>query len=426
MSEIQGDTILIAGFGREGQSTLAYLREHYPRVQVAVADRNADAIKYVHHRTFSGEGYLDEIEEFDTVIKSPGIPPEEIFKKAKHLTTHTNIFFEACPGRIIGVSGTKGKSTTSTLITHVLTEGMKKKIRWKTIMPDIRLIGNVGKPALDYLESSNEDTIFVMELSSYQLMDVRYSPYIAVLLPIYEEHLNYHGSMENYVAAKANITKYQSSDDYFFYYEGNDYCKSIASKSPTTQVSFRKFIGDTPLLGEANQINAGAAVAVATHFAIPGKKILTALGTFKSLPHRLENIGTYKDIEFINDSLATIPEATMHALEALGDKVETLIAGGFDRGINFSKLGPEIATSGVKTLILFPDTGKKIAEALPKKNTIKIFHTDSMKEAVKLAYKNTSEGKICLLSPASTSFNLFKDYEERGNAFRASVQELGK
>ena len=394
MTEIRGDKILVAGFGREGKSAHAYLRKHFPWLEIVIADQNPEALKGIYYRSYSGKNYLKEIDKFDTVIKSPGIPPTEIVKKAKHVTSLTNIFFESCPGKIVGITGTKGKSTTSSLIAHILATSKK----------DVRLIGNVGNPALDYLEGATSDTVFVMELSSYQLMDVHYSPHVAVLLPIYEEHLNYHGSMKNYVSAKANITKFQSVNDYLLYYEGNDYCKGIASDSSATKVSFRKFIGDTSLPGEANQI-------------------IAALQSFKPLPHRLENIGVYQGIEFVNDSLATIPEATIHALEAFEGKVETLIAGGFDRGINFLNLGPEITRSGVKTLILFPDTGKKIEQSLPK-NNIKVFHTKSMKQAVKLAYAHTSRGKVCLMSPASTSFNLFKDYEDRGNQFKKYVQTL--
>lgn len=415
MSEIKGKKILIAGFGREGKSVLRYIVKHYHQMDIAIADLNPEAVKDTTFEHYWGKDYLKDIAKFDTVIKTPGIPPSAEFKKAKHLTTLTNIFFEDHKGMIIGVTGTKGKSTTASLIAHILSQFKK----------DVRLVGNVGVPALDEIAYSTEETIFVLELSSYQLMNIHYSPDIAVLLPIYEEHLNYHRSIQNYVKAKAGITKFQTRDDYLYYYENNKYTKLIAQASKATKIAFRKFVGDTPLLGEANQINAGAALAVAAHFALPGKQILGAIASFTPLPNRLESVGIYKDIEFINDSLATIPEATIHALEAFGERAETLIAGGFDRGINYSHLGPAIVNSSVKTLILFPDTGKKIEKSLPK-NNLKIFHTDSMKEAVKLAYKHTSKGNLVLLSPASTSFNMFKDYEERGNAFRQAVEELGK
>lgn len=430
MSEIKGKKILIVGFGREGKSVFSYLRKNCRGIEISVADRNHNAVKYLQHlETFSGEDYLSKIGKFDTVIKSPGIPPSGLFRKARHLTTPTNIFFEKCKGTVIGVTGTKGKSTTSTFIAHILAFGRAKKMRSRTYQPDIRLIGNVGKPALDYLDGATERTVFVMELSSYQLMDIRYSPRVAVLLPIYEEHLNYHGGFANYVKAKANITKFQTPDDFLYYYEANKYCREIAKKSCATKVPFKKFVGDTPLLGEANRINSGAAIAVATHFVIKGKIILNAINSFAPLPHRLESVGKYKGIEFINDSLATIPEATMHALEAFGERAQTLIAGGFDRGVSFTRLGKELSKSFVKTLILFPDTGEKIEAALKSadpKSKIRIFKTDEMTEAVRLAYKHTPKGAVCLMSPASTSFNLFKDYEERGNKFKEAVRQLAK
>lgn len=424
MTEIRGKKVLIVGFGREGQSVLRYLHKNFRDIKVSVADRNPEALKYVQHlEVFGGEDYLKKIAKFDTVVKSPGIRPSPEFKRAKHITTLTNIFMEAAPGRIIGITGTKGKSTTASLIAHILQNGLIKTIKRRKVHPDVRLVGNVGKPALDHLEDSDDKTIFVMEMSSYQLNDIRYSPHIAVLLPIYAEHLNYHGTMKDYVSAKANITKYQSGDDYFLYYRENKYCQEIAKSSKAIKIPFRKFIGDTPLLGEANQINTSAAIFATNLFIKSGKKIYKLIQSFKPLPHRLERVGKYRGIEFVNDSLATIPEATMHALEAMGGKAETLIAGGYDRGIGFSKLGPAIVSSGVKVLILFPDTGKKIEQSLPK-NDLKIFHTDNMKEAVKLAYEHTSKGKTVLMSPASTSFNLFADYEDRGEQFKKYVREL--
>ncbi len=419
MSEIRGKNILIVGYGREGKSVLGYLEKNYKDVNIAIADKNREALSGLKYKTFSENSYLSDIEGFDTVIKSPGIPPDEIFSKAKHLTTLTNIFFEACPGTVIGITGTKGKSTTSSLIAHIL--GLLK--------PDVRLIGNVGKPALDYLENATSSTVFVMELSSYQLMDTHFSPHIAVLLPIYEEHLNYHGNFENYWAAKANITKFQGQNDYFVYFTENEICKKVALRSPAKRIGFNKLNLESKLKGSANYINIAAAFTTVKLLSDDEQKILEAIKSFSPLPHRLESVGVFRGIEFVNDSLATIPEATMHALEALGPGVETLIAGGFDRGINFTALGEVLAKSSLKTLILFPDTGERIKNALvaadPQSN-IDIFEVETMEKAVELAYENTASGKICLMSPASTSFNLFRDYEDRGNQFKDLVAQLGK
>jgi len=408
MSEIKGKKVLIVGFGREGKSALRFLERYHPEADIFIRDKQYD-----------GDSYLDEIGDYDTVIKSPGIPPDKRFKKAKHLTTLTDIFFDACPGTVIGITGTKGKSTTATLTAHIL----------KQFRPDVRLVGNVGNPALDYLEHSTRESVFVMELSSFQLTDIHYPPHIAVLLPIYREHLDYHKTFANYISAKANITKFQTSSDYLIYYAENKFCQKIAEKSKAQKKSFYKFAGNTPLAGEANKINSAAAFTAANFLVPDGRAILASMQSFEPLPHRLEKIGVFRRIEFVNDSLATIPEATMHALETLGEGVETLIAGGHDRGINFSKLGKALSRSSVKTLILFPDTGDKIEKALKSvapRTKIKILKTDKMHEAARFAFENTREGKICLLSPASSSFNLFKDYEARGNAFRQEVEKLAK
>ncbi len=409
MKEIKGTKILIVGFGREGKSTFGYLKKNYPKLKITVVDKQID-----------GENYLNEIEKYDTVIKSPGVSAKDKIKKAKHLTTPTNIFFEKCPGTIIGVTGTKGKSTTSSLIAHIL----------KQFKKDVRLVGNVGNPALDYLEKANQETFFVMELSSFQLSDIHYSPHIAVLLPIYQEHLDYHGNMRNYVKAKANITKFQTEKNYFLYYKKNKYCQQIAKNVKAFKIPFEKFSKNIPLplLGEANKINVAAAITAASLF-ISKKKVLNAIYTFKPLPHRLEFAGEFQGIKFVNDSLSTIPEATANALSAFNNEVETLIAGGHDRGINYRILGKSIANSKVKNLILFPNTGEKIEKIIKSakiKRKIKIFHTAKMKDAVNIAYKNTSRGKIVLLSPAASSFNLFRDYEDRGNQFKKYAKKLGK
>ena len=377
MKEIKGTKILIVGFGKEGKSTFGYLKKNYPKLKITVVDKQID-----------GENYLNEIEKYDTVIKSPGVPAKDKIKKAKHLTTPTNIFFEKCPGTIIGVTGTKGKSTTSSLIAHIL----------KQFKKDVRLVGNVGNPALDYLEKANKETFFVMELSSFQLSDIHYSPHIAVLLPIYQEHLDYHGNMRNYVKAKANITKFQIEKNYFLYYKKNKYCQQITKTTKAFKIPFEKFSKNIPLplLGEANKINVAAAVAAASLF-ISKKKVLNAIYTFKPLPHRLEFAGEFQGINFVNDSLATIPEATANALSAFNNEIETLIAGGHDRGINYRILGKAIANSKVKNLILFPNTGEKIEKIIKTtkvKRKIKIFHTTKTKDAVNIAYKNTSKGKL--------------------------------
>ncbi|OGE19375.1 UDP-N-acetylmuramoylalanine--D-glutamate ligase [Candidatus Daviesbacteria bacterium RIFCSPLOWO2_02_FULL_41_8] len=413
---------LILGFGREGKSTLDYFKKHNPDMEVGIADQS------------DGEDYLKKIKDYDLIIKSPGVPYLPEIKEAqllgKTISSATQIFFAKFSGKIIGVTGTKGKSTTASLIYEVLKKGGL----------DVHLVGNIGKPALELLDQLNEDSIVVYELSSFQLEDLSKSPHIAVITNLYAEHLDHHGDFFSYKEAKTNIAKFQTKKDYLIYNQDIPELRYIAEQSKANKIPFsskdKQMVSDLvhkdtiPLLGEFNLLNTVPAVIIGRLFKVADNKIEEAIINFRPLPHRLEFVAETKGIRFYNDSLSTIPQATAEALSALGKNVETLIAGGYDRGLDYSVLGEAIAKSGIKTLILFPETGIKIWEALELKMEnlklkIKKFNTESMKEAVELAFKHTAPGKIVLLSPASTSFNLFRDYEDRGNQFKEWVKKLG-
>lgn len=400
LNELKNKSILILGFGREGKDTFLFLRNLFPKKVLGIADQSTK-ISLTDKKTklSLGENYLKAIKDYDVIIKSPGIP-FKILPKAclKKITSQTKIFFDNCPGKIVGVTGTKGKSTTCFLIYQILKKGGIK----------VHLVGNIGKPVLSSLLKAKKDDIFVYELSSHQLADLKKSPQIAVLLNIYPEHLDYYRNFKEYVRAKANITKYQTRKDYLIYNVQNPLVRKIAQQTKARKI---------PIKGKYYQLDIEAARTVAKIFKVPMIK------KFKFLPHRLEFMGKFQGIEFYNDSLSTIPETTMEALDFLGERVQTLILGGFDRGLSFKKLGQRIMKSKVKTLILFPKTGKRILKEV-KSQKIQHFFVRDMKKAVKLAYQNTSKGKICLLSPASPSFGIFKDYEERGNLFKKFVKML--
>ncbi|MDP2649630.1 MAG: UDP-N-acetylmuramoyl-L-alanine--D-glutamate ligase, partial [bacterium] len=396
LADFKDQTILILGFGREGKATLSFLGKHFARKKIGVTDQN------------DGEDYLEKIKDFDVIIKSPGIPYlpeiEEVKKKGKIITSATQIFFDSFKGKIIGVTGTKGKSTTSSLIYEVLKKGGI----------DAHLIGNIGRPALDLLNKLNENAVVVYELSSFQLEDLDKSPHIAVMTNIYPEHLDHHRDFSLYMKAKNNITKFQTKTDYLIINLDIPELKYIAQQSHAKKISFSKkdkqmvenlVHKDTiPLLGEFNLLNIVPAIIIGRLFKIADNKIEEAIINFRPLPHRLEFVGEAEGIRFYNDSLSTIPQASIEALSALGKNVETLIAGGFDRGLDYSVLGQAIAKSKIKTLILFPDTGVKIWDAVGKysRKLPNKFDVDDMGEAVKIAYGQTEPGKICLLSPAST------------------------
>ncbi|MBI2626276.1 MAG: hypothetical protein HYW69_01640 [Candidatus Nealsonbacteria bacterium] len=310
-----------------------------------------------------------------------------------------------CPGKIIGITGTKGKSTTSYWIYQVLKSGGLRA----------HLVGNIGKPVLTSLLKAGKDDIFVYELSSHQLYNLKKSPHIAVLLNIYPEHLDYYKSFKEYALAKANITKYQTKNDYLIYNSKDLLVRKIAGKSRARKISIQ---------GKYYELNRAAAEAVAKIYKLPMPKKL------KSLPHRLEYVGKFRGIEFYNDSLSTVPETAIEALDFLGDKAQTMILGGYDRGLSFDGLARRLIKSSIKTLILFPSTGTRIKQAIenfqfPISN-FQYFSVKDMEKAVKLAYKYTDAGKICLMSPASPSFGVFKDYAQRGDLFKKFVKKYAK
>ncbi|MDO8436523.1 MAG: UDP-N-acetylmuramoyl-L-alanine--D-glutamate ligase [bacterium] len=471
LNELKDKRILLLGFGREGIDTFLFLRKFFPDKILGIADKNEKVSSFTRakrrvkknecssHTTrlqgkikwHLGKNYLEALENYDVIIKSPGIPfkilPRTVLGK---IITQTDIFFENCPGKIIGITGTKGKSTTTALIYRILKAGGVKA----------HLVGNIGKPVLNLLPFCTPNDIFVYELSSHQLYNLKKSPHIAVLLNLFQEHLDYYRNFKEYVNAKANIVRYQTKNDYLVYNSADKIVKEIAGKSKTesrnsgTNVKKRtKFSSPAkkiPVKGEYYELDRNAARAVGKIFKIPEKIIERGIKKFKPLPHRLELVGKFKEIIFYNDSLATIPEATIAALDALGDRVETIILGGFDRNINFKNLARIILKSKLKTLILFPTTGEKIRreiiklggraslniESLSQKGTKMEKNASSstrstsasgaeyMRDAVRLAYKHTGKGKICLLSTASASFNLFKDYKERGNLFKKYVKSF--
>jgi len=469
LNELKDKRILILGFGREGQDTFRFLRKLFPKKVLGIGDRLkifnfqfpiSNLIKKDKYiRLHLGENYLKALKDYDVIIKSPGIPPKVIahfLTKKQKITSQTEIFFENCPGKIVGITGTKGKSTTAALIYQILKQGGIKA----------HLVGNIGKPALSLLFKKCagvaptqflENDVYVYELSSHQLARLqpsremrrkpqrtfgpKKSPQIAVFLNVYRDHLDYYRNFKEYVAAKANITKYQTKDNYLIYNAGDKLVRDIAKKSKARKIPIKatkyEFLTnirkEISLVGKFNLLNMAAAVEVGKIFKIPKEKIKKAIQNFKPLPHRLEYVGTFKGIKFYNDALSTIPETTMAALDNLGGDVETIFLGGFDRGLNFKNLAKRILKGKIKNLILFPTTGEKIWQEIikiskrsPSAKLPKAFFVDNMKDGVKLAYQYTKKSKICLLSCASTSFSIFRDYKEKGNLFKKYVRSYGK
>lgn len=428
LEDLKGKKILILGLGREGLSTLKFLRKKYPTQIIGIADQaNTQDLSETARQIVKeddnlelclGKEYLKAISRYDVIFKSPGINLKD---QSAKIISQTEIFLELKRDMVIGVTGTKGKSTTSSLIHKILKDANFK----------VELVGNIGNPPFDYLDEKYKDYFFVFELSSFQLQNVKTSPHIAVFLNLYQEHLDYHESIEGYIKSKENITKFQTKRDYFVFNSESNEVFEVSRRTKAIKVPFSvkekgKFeIFQTGLKGEFNLNNVLAAVAVARILKIEDEKITESVKSFKPLKHRLQFVATKNGIEFYNDSIATIPQATIAALETLRPNVQTLIAGGLDRGLDFSELGKKIAQEKIENLILFPQTGKKILDKIGKEQySPKSYIVSTMKEAVEIAAKVTNAGKICLLSPASASYNLFKNFEDRGEQFIEQVQKL--
>ena len=378
------DSVALLGYAKEGKITERYLRKRYPKLKIGILDKTRDP------------RYLDHQGEYDLAVKTPGIPKEKV---TIPYVTATNLFFAENKNFTIGITGSKGKSTTTSLVYAILCAAGKKA----------RLLGNIGNPMLGaLLEKRDPKEIDVIELSSYMLDDIEYSPNVAVLLNLFPEHMDYHGSIERYYAAKRNIFKFQKPGD-------------IALTFPFTEKLPLK-PEEIPLAGAHNLRNVQAAVAVARALKIPESAIKKGIRNFKPLSHRLELVGEYKGIRFYDDAISTTPESTMEALKALKG-VDTIFLGGEDRGYDFSKLEQALKKANVRNVVLFPDTGSRM---LKNKKAFNILETRSMEKAVAFAYKHTKTEKICLLSTASPSYSLWKNFEEKGNEFKKLAKKLSK
>lgn len=377
--------VCILGYGAEGKITEKYLKKFYPHLEIGILDASTD------------KNYLKKQTEYDLAIKTPGIPKNQV---TIAYTTATNLFFshiKALGNLTIGITGTKGKSTTTTLVYELLKAGGKK----------VRLVGNIGNPMLEVLLGPiDPKEIFVLELSSYMLDDIEYSPNISLLLNLFPEHMNYHGSIENYYAAKRNIFKFQSMGD-------------IAFEAPFTE-KIPVPAKDIPLHGAHNYKNIQAALSIARHLGVKDTAVKKALLNFKPLPHRLEKVARINNITFYDDAISTTPESTIAAIKTL-KKIDTIFLGGTDRGYDFTELEKVLRKYNIKNIVLFPDSGKRV---LKSRKGFNILETRSMEAAVNFAYKNSRKNSIVLLSTASPSYSLWKNFEAKGAEFKQFVHKL--
>ena len=413
--------ILILGFGREGKSSLDFIRRELPQAEVAIADQQEIVVE--NTTVISGENYLDACKDYDLILKAPGVIIKDYLdtETKSKITSQTDLFMRVFSRQIIGVTGTKGKSTTSSLIYHVL----------KSAGRDAQLVGNIGKPCFDILDEITDQTAIVFELSAHQLEYIQASPHIAVLLNIYEEHFDHYTTPDDYYGAKKNIYKYQTPDDLLIYgdifqhatIDEIDAAQSMKIDITKTEIFPRDQIR-TKLIGEHNQLNIQVAAAIAYAYKINGEDFKQAVASFQPLPHRLEYVGTFRGIKFYNDSIATAQEAVINAIKALGD-VDTIILGGMDRGLDYHPLVNFIRETNIRNVILLPATNERFQQTFDEREySQKLIHVKNMREAVEQAYAITATDKSCLLSPAAASYGFYKNFEERGEDFKNLVSML--
>lgn len=421
--------VVILGFGREGKVWLDILRRLDCCREIAVADMNPLELEDNRLTPISGDHYLEECSEYDLILQSPGVIVKNRLNadaKAK-IFTQTEALLSQKPCKIIGVTGTKGKSTTSSLIYHFLKANGIRSM----------LIGNIGVPPLQRLEDMTPETVAVCEMSCHQLEFVRHSPDIAVLLNIFPEHLDHYVSFDAYANAKRNIARFQETENHAFAnaelmpVEGAGHVYSCAFGKEAdvwTDGSSIYLFGEripperinTRLCGKHNLYNIAAALAAAVKAGCDPQKCLDALPGFNGLEHRLERVATINGVEYINDSISTVPEAAIAAVNAF-DGADCLILGGMDRGISYKVLGEFLNTGVVENVILLPDSGKRIGKLITNRS-VNVIHVGNMEKAVALASKLAN--KRVILSPASASYGFYRNFEERGRHFKKLVLEL--
>lgn len=423
-------SVAVFGYGIEGRSAVSWLRRLGCRRVRVIAQARPNDLDSTIAWVADGDVHA-ALAGVDLLIKSPGIKPSHPVVAAAHAsgiptTSATALFVDrarAAGLAVIGVTGSKGKSTTATLIAKTLEAAS---------IPTV-LVGNIGRAALDVIEDvvSNRPVI-VVELSSYQTHDLTVGPSVAVITRLFPEHLDWHGGVEPYYAAKLKIAATQREDDVTIWNAGDPELARRAPFGPARHLAYGvgpAGFSDARMLlrGPHNRLNARAALAAATIFGALPSHLEGVLASFPGLPHRLEDLGVFGGVRWINDSIATAPEAAVAALDAFGGEVATFIGGGTDRGFDFAPLARALVSRTVPNVILLPPGGPSLLAAVAELDPAagaRAHVVLDLAEAVALAARLAPPGSTVLFSPASPSYGVYKNFEERGNMFRELVQAL--
>ena len=426
IKDYQGKNVLVVGLGKSGINA-AYLLKRLG-ANVTINDKkkleNEDQLAAFSKRNIkcvTGSHPLELLDDTDLIVKNPGIPYEnELISAAVErnvpIITEPELAYRSTESQLIGVTGTNGKTTTTTMIALMLNQNREEGKAYTC--------GNIGISAAKVAQEVGEKDVMVTELSSFQLMGIeKLRPHIAVLTNIYEAHTDYHGSRENYVKAKMRIVKNQKEDDYFVVNWDSEEWRNLSKLTKAKIVPFSIMHGDEiKVPGSHNVENALAAISVAKIEGQSNENIAEVLRTFSGVRHRTQYVTTFNGRKFYNDSKATNMEATEKALSGFENPV-VLLCGGLDRGFTFERLVPYLKKH-VKAMVVFGQTADLLEEAGKLAGIGRIKHAKDSSAAVSAAYEMSSEGDIVLLSPACASWDQWPTFEARGDAYIEEVEKL--
>ena len=451
---LRGQSIAVIGMGVSNTPLIRMLLR--ADLKVTVCDKSprerveeqAAELESLGAKLQLGPGYLEKLYKFDVVFRTPGVSPNhpELVKAAEHgslVTSEMELFFQLCPCRILGVTGSDGKTTTTTLISEFLKEAGY----------NVYVGGNIGKPLLPDVSGMVPEDMVVVELSSFQLMSMKRSPNVSVFTNLSPNHLDYHHTMEEYTAAKLNIFTHQKAGDRAVFNYDNDITRSLSEQAPAEMMLFSRQhkleegvylrddaiwltnemgsrevlpLADIRIPGVHNIENYMAAIA-AVDGLVPDKCVRAVAQRFTGVEHRIELVRELNGVKYYNDSIGTSPTRTMACLDSFNQKL-ILIAGGYDKGVPFTQLGVEM-TQKVKTLVLCGATApaiRKAAEEAPgfAESGLEVVETESLAAAVAAAQAAAVPGDVVVLSPACAAFDQFKNFMERGKVFKELVNAL--
>lgn len=448
---LRGKTVAVCGVGRNNVPVIRQLRGYGINVracdardEAALGDAAAE-LRALGVELCLGAGYLDRLEDTAMILRTPGMKPylppfERAREKGIPVTSEMELFFDLCPAPIYAVTGSDGKTTTTTIIAGLLEASGKK----------VFLGGNIGRPLLPLIEEIREDDVAVVELSSFQLTRMQKAPHVAVVTNVAPNHLDWHTDMDEYVEAKQNLVRYQGAGDRAVLNADNAYTARFAAEATASQVfGFSRTrelsegawvsedgvlcvshagettkvvaVKDILLLGEHNIENYLAAIA-AVYGEVSPETVATYAARFGGVEHRCELVRTRDGVRWYNDSIGTSPSRTIAGLRAFDRKV-LLIAGGYDKHIPYAPLGP-VAARTVKAAILLGATADAIEQAIRACSDLPIYRVETMEQAVSTADRLAREGDIVFMSPASASFDKYRNFEERGHHFKRLVAAL--